>query len=300
MAGFFRQIVLEYLGDGETIAALGCDASSAGDPNAFFCGTIRGNAVERPASLRLDGARALAASARAMVVAIGSDAGEIRVCDVAADEVVFSGKVPNVVLSLALDDAGETIGVVHRKGEGSVLATIDVASKKRHELVHGALAAVCHARGAFWTTIKNGRKYELVAFAKTKRGAAFGLGGSAYGLARALHADVIAAGVGKKSVVVVDLDAGAVKRVSAHDQKDPYAAVSVAVSHDGTVVVSRGSHDAKLAVTSDGKATAIAKLDDVDEPYGTGDRLITTPGFVTNGRVITTFDGTNVGRLSLV
>jgi hypothetical protein len=298
MAGFFRSIALAWLGKTGDIAVLAGDVSSANDPTAFFCGVIRGGLVERPKALAVEAPCAMAAAANAPVVAVASYQ-LVRVVDVAKRRVVFEGKKSSV-LDLALSDDGATLGVLRRAGESCALESIDLHSGKSRGLTDGDLEGICFASGVFATCVKAGRKYELVGFDRSKRAFAHGLGGSPFGLRRARDANVVVAGIGKKSVAVVDLAAGKVTKTSTHQQKDTYAAIRAASSHDGRTVVARGSDDTRLVVTSGGDTRTRAKVDDLHEPYGTRDTLITTPGFVTDGAAVVTFDGTTVTTLPLV
>jgi len=242
------------------------DRSSCGDGSLFPQQVV--SVADRSArplgALAVGGtADALAAAADAPVAVLvgGMRAGQIpvRVVDFVSGEVLADRSVPDRFHGVAVDGTGDRAAFVMtdrvaitEARTGREIASVPFATGRRFG------AYVAWVRGGWVMAHAQNKKWALVPLSPegAPAGAEIPIRGEPFDLAGASAARVVAAGIGKKIVQVVDLDSGAVVSVTPHSAKDAYAAVTVAVSDDGARVFSRGTEDADLWVLARGAAEA--------------------------------------------
>jgi hypothetical protein len=264
---YYRDEWLWPAGAGAFALSAAVDRSSCPDAAPFYQQVISlADRSTRPlGDLALPrSAAVIAGAARAPIAAIASaprsEPALVRVLDLARGVVVSEHPAPGPFHRIALDATGTRLAyllqdrvVFTEVADGRETGAFPLGSAQRFR------GHVAHCRDRWVVAVERGRKWLMVVL--TDEGAPTGrelpLRGEPFELSGAGDAPVVACGIGKKLVQVVDVETGASVAVTAHTATDAYAAVRTCISDDGTRVLSRGTSDERLCVLVRGAAVAV-------------------------------------------
>lgn len=287
------------VGGGAWALAIAENQSASPDPACAYQQVIdvaaRTAAPLAEPSLR-HGAAWIAGASRSPVAAIAGNQtqkqGPVSLVDVARRKVTRELTAPGVFQGLALDATGARIAYVL----ADRVAIVDVASGR--EVVSVALEAgrrflgyVAHCQGHWVVFSSKGRTW--LATVLTDEGAFTGrvhpMRAEPMEVCGAGGAPVVACGVGRKLVQVIEVVTGASVVFAPHTAKDAFAAVSVSIEDDGARVISRGTDDAQMFMLGRGARHPVAVRALAATTRRLNDRdYLTQPGFAVCGSTLVT------------